>query len=651
MNISSSGNWADSLGDAGSSINNAGKFSSSGGTANAPCSISTALDSTNDLEVDAGALALQGGGAFEGILDIRRGSALLLRNGAFVAQALDQVTGQAQGAFIVNGDTSPALNFVIAASAAAGLPSVSLENIDLQGGTITGAGNLEIRRTLKWIGGTMDGAGSTVIDANAVLHVRGNVSGSRQIINNGWAGVENGKTLTMSGADFLNFGMFILVGSGSIVGTPTATFNNNVIRNNLGVIVTTGEIDKVRNGTSTFGIQLDNKGNLQVVAGGLTLTRGSSFRDTSQTFILAGATLTFFTPAGLAVTETFNAGAVVNAAGTVAVVNDVTLDIAADESIALATLTVASPPLDTFIMGGGALSAGSCSLVGCSLGGSIAFVVGQGQAMTIGAGCTMFGNATIANAGTVNLTSGFSMADSSSIVNTTGGVFSVQTMNRISVADPTVPMGVSAPTLKAVAGGTISVDAGGGGDIAPTVLNTGGNLYLNGRTLTLNKYTPDGGDTSLAGGSLTVNTGITQTGGTFYIDGGTLNTSKLVLAAGATLEGGGSITGDVISSGTITYGAGGILSINGDYTQLAGGTLQVALWTGEPSTVALQVGGNITLDGTLGVSQQGALAPNGGAIIMYGGALTGTFAQVQAIDNNNAWAADYGTASVIFVSA
>ncbi|MDR7376809.1 autotransporter-associated beta strand protein [Rhodoferax ferrireducens] len=108
------------------------------------------------------------------------------------------------------------------------------------------------------------------------------------------------------------------------------------------------------------------------------------------------------------------------------------------------------------------------------------------------------------------------------------------------------------------------------------------------------------------------------TGGT-QIDAGTLE------AASATALG----KGDVYNSaGTFVGWSGGKLALNGSYTQLAGGTLQLALGTGEQGRIA--VAGVAALGGALKVQIQSGYTPAVGdmlTLISCAGR-TGTFASV-----------------------
>ena len=161
--------------------------------------------------------------------------------------------------------------------------------------------------------------------------------------------------------------------------------------------------------------------------------------------------------------------------------------------------------------------------------------------------------------------------------------------------------GFAATIAASIAGsaGLTKTDAG-------TLILTGANNYggatlVSGGTLIVN------GDQSAATGAVTVQSGATL-GGTGKIGGG------VSIADGATLSPG--------------YGGAGTLTIGGDLSLGTGSTLKFEL--GKASTVGgslndlVEVGGNLTLGGTLQVSQSagGSFDPGFYRLFDFGGALT-----------------------------
>jgi hypothetical protein len=140
-----------------------------------------------------------------------------------------------------------------------------------------------------------------------------------------------------------------------------------------------------------------------------------------------------------------------------------------------------------------------------------------------------------------------------------------------------------------VQNGTLAVGSGAGG----STTNAGQITVFAGARLYSGLYTQTGGSTTLGGGTL-VN-------GPFVIEGGALTGSGTVS---------GNITngGQVIPGGT---GAAGTLAINGDYTQMAAGSLNVELGGTTPGSQydQLDVSGTATLGGTLNVATIGSFSP------------------------------------------
>jgi hypothetical protein len=134
-----------------------------------------------------------------------------------------------------------------------------------------------------------------------------------------------------------------------------------------------------------------------------------------------------------------------------------------------------------------------------------------------------------------------------------------------------------------------------------------------------------------APGSTQVNAGILKVNDT-------LTTPNLTVNTGATLGGAGLITGNVTNYGTVAPGDPQTLSIGGNYTQEAGGNLQIDIEGAGPSTYAydmLLVTGTITLlpGSELTLDFLNGFDPIAGDtfdFLQAGGGLTGSFSQVVA---------------------
>lgn len=142
-----------------------------------------------------------------------------------------------------------------------------------------------------------------------------------------------------------------------------------------------------------------------------------------------------------------------------------------------------------------------------------------------------------------------------------------------------------------------------------------------------------------SGNTSTVNGQIDQTGAGagVVVPAGTklhLNSSPLLLKAG-TLSGGGTIEGSVENSGgVVSPGASpGTLSLSGNYTQGAGGRLDIEVGgTGAGQFDVLALGGTATLGGTLALFPINGFASSSVigdrfAFLTYGGSVLNQFAQ------------------------
>ncbi|MGE0008824.1 MAG: autotransporter domain-containing protein [Parvibaculaceae bacterium] len=164
-------------------------------------------------------------------------------------------------------------------------------------------------------------------------------------------------------------------------------------------------------------------------------------------------------------------------------------------------------------------------------------------------------------------------------------------------------------------GYVFSPDLSGGGEIhhhAGTTLLTGDSSAFTGTA------TVSGGTLTVAdalGGSATV------TGGRFVVDG-TFGGDVAAGTAG-TVSGMGTITGsgDFTGGGILAGTQGQSLTIGGDVLMDGTSRVDVALG-GAPSDALFDVGGNLTLDGTLGIADLGGFGAGVYRLFDYGGTLT-----------------------------
>jgi len=152
--------------------------------------------------------------------------------------------------------------------------------------------------------------------------------------------------------------------------------------------------------------------------------------------------------------------------------------------------------------------------------------------------------------------------------------------------------------------GTIANGTSGGTPhtVAVTKIGTG--------ALTLSGANTYSGGTTVSNGTLLVNN--TRGSGT--------GSGAVTVVSGATLGGTGVVGGPVAISGTLAPGDGaGALTISNNLALVAGAVLQYELGTNSSQTV---VSGNLTLDGTLNITDGGGFSNGTYTLFRYSGALT-----------------------------
>ena len=193
-----------------------------------------------------------------------------------------------------------------------------------------------------------------------------------------------------------------------------------------------------------------------------------------------------------------------------------------------------------------------------------------------------------------------------------------------------------------------------------------GHLFKEGAGTILNhgRFDVAGGRLSIgAGQTFEVVNGVSQSGGlTSIASGGVLQGGGVIQPAatltGGVLRGSGQVTGHVTNtSGTVEPGSSpGTLTVTGDYSQGAGGTLQTEITGTTPGSQfdRLEVGGAVSLNGTLAIVNAGGFAPalTDTFQILTGSSVTGTFAQLTGATNGNrTYEAQYNPADVTLTVA
>ncbi|MBY4897138.1 autotransporter-associated beta strand repeat-containing protein [Cupriavidus sp. AU9028] len=202
-----------------------------------------------------------------------------------------------------------------------------------------------------------------------------------------------------------------------------------------------------------------------------------------------------------------------------------------------------------------------------------------------------------------------------------------------------------------ISAGTVQVGAGGtSGTLAGDVTNNGTLAFNRADAYTFGDTISGTGAVNQVGAGTTVLTGTNSYGGaTNVLAGGLLvngdqsaATGATSVASGAMLGGAGTIGGNVTVAGGATLSPGasaaapGTLTINGDLQLAANSNLDVSFGqanvVGGPLNDLVQVGGDLTLDGTINVTETagGTFGPGVYRVISYDGTLNDQGATVNS---------------------
>lgn len=168
----------------------------------------------------------------------------------------------------------------------------------------------------------------------------------------------------------------------------------------------------------------------------------------------------------------------------------------------------------------------------------------------------------------------------------------------------------------------ISPDPGGASTLTFTTgTNSFAGTVSGDGSLTLNMT--GGSILSFSGNTLGFNGTLTASNGTLLVNngsGGGTEVGTITVADGATVGGNGVIAGPLTVNGTFAPGneGAGTLTVSNDVTLASGATVSYAL--GTSSSLAV-VSGNLTLNGTLDVTDAGGFAPGTYTLFQYGGEL------------------------------
>ena len=513
------------------------------------------------VKTDAGTLVLTGTNSYAGGTTISGGT-LQIGNGGATGSIAGDIANNA--ALVVNRSGTIALDGTISGTGSL---------------TKTGGGVLTLSGTNSYAGGTLVDAGTVQITSDANL---GDVAGTLSL---------QGGAL-QAGAAFTS-AHNILLGS---------TDSNRIDTQGFDVTLTGTIGNGPNNGSGNF---LDKLG-----SGTLTLTGANTYANRT---LIAGGTL------ALAGAGTIGAGNLIVGSGTVFDISQTTtgarviqLGGAADGTIALGSKTLAIGFGNSFTDWAGSIADGG---IGGGTGGSVVIAAPNGAVRYFGA--TSYTGGTTVAAGSFELVGNGALYSQGAVTVNGGGLFNIA---GIAAAGTTIGDLSGAGTVS-LGGKSLTFGTANDTVFSGPIAGSGGALVKQGAgTFTLggaNSYT---GATDVLAGTLLV------TGNQSAATGLTS------VASGATLGGTGTIGGNVIiaDGATLAPGAGGpgALTINGGLTLSVGSTLAyefgAANAVGSPLNDVVNIGGDLTLDGTINV----AVTPGGAfdiglyRIANYGGLLT-----------------------------
>lgn len=435
-------------------------------------------------------------------------------------------------------------------------------------GVIGGTGGLTVAGGTQALSGTNGFTGATSVNAGTLaLTGSGSLAASSAIANNGTFDI----SATAAGATI-----------NALTGTGTVALGSRTLT--------------LANAAGTFGGTINGTGALTVGGGTQTLSAANAY--TGATTVNAGT---------LALT---GSGSI---AASSAVVDNGTFDI---------SVTTAGATINA-LTGTGTVALGGRTLTLANAAGTFGGVIDGTGGLTVAggtqtlSGANTYTGATTVDAGTLALSGAGRLASSTSV--TLAGQAAAldlsaagsQTVAHLSgVAGSRVVVGGSALTLADDSSQTFS----------GSLVGTGGLVKRGAGTLTLNGISNAfSGTTTVAGGTLAVGDAA---------NAGAVLGGNVVVDVLGTLRGHGTVAGAVSSSGVVAPGGSiGTLTVGGNYTQAAGGTLSIEVSPTEASQ--LRVGGTATLGGSLAVLfDPGTYTARRYTVLSAANGVTGRFSNV-----------------------
>ncbi|MGF0238008.1 autotransporter-associated beta strand repeat-containing protein [Rhodococcus sp. IEGM1300] len=580
------------------------------------------------------------------------GSGILnkLDSGTLVLNGANTYSGgtQLDGGMLVVGSNTALGSGTLTANAGTQLDSnatVTLANAATLNGNLTviGSNSLTLNGVIGGTGGLIkSGAANLTLGGNnaflgpVALNAGGLILASNSALGSGTLNAADGTTLDTSTGISLNNAVN-LDGNLSIGGTAGLTLAGTV--NGAGSLTKNGASNLTLSGNNNFsgGITL-NAGTLTTGSnsglgqGNLTVA-GASALDSNSALSLGSNVVLNANLSNIGNNNLTLAGVVSGAGGFV--------------KNGASNLTLNG--INTF-SGGTTLNAGALTL-----GNSAS--IGSG-ALTVGGAATLDSSSPLVLANTLNVNANLSLAGNNNL--TLGGVIAgTGTLTKNGLADVTLSgnntfggtfdvLSGSLTTLSTGAlGNNATVNLGGGaalnlgasGSLArltgsgTALIGTGNTLSLGGTNVSstfAGIFSGDGGLTKLGTGTLTLS-GVSDLSGDTNVNAGTLQvngslaSANVLVNSGGTLGGSGTLTGavTVADGGHLAGATGSTLSVD-SLVFSANSNFDVGLGTpvSGGGNALVNVGGNLTLDGTLNVSDIGGFGSGVYRLINYTGGLT-----------------------------
>ncbi len=200
---------------------NEGRLVKTAGTGTGATSISVAFHNAGAVEVNAGRLALSGGGISAGNFTVGAGTTLELTGGAQTLNGGLLGTGEVISRSTVT--FTKALNFpgvvtIPSGTATIGAASTIGEELRLSGGTLKLESDLEVTRRFNWTGGIKDGGGTLLARGGLILDGGGQKELRAGTVANGGSGTLG------AGIIFIHRGATLANAAGArliVVGAPS----------------------------------------------------------------------------------------------------------------------------------------------------------------------------------------------------------------------------------------------------------------------------------------------------------------------------------------------------------------------------------------------------------------------------------------------